>query len=126
MSRSSRPTSSTCRTPPVPARAAPPRPGPPTACSACVSSHTRLSSIRMASPEGLLITVPLMSEVTHRTIQANGIDMHIAEQGDGPPVVLCHGFPELWYSWRHQLPALAAAGFHAIAPDQRGYGGTSR
>ena len=66
------------------------------------------------------------NEVTHRTIRTNGIDMHIAEQGEGPPVVLCHGFPELWYSWRHQLPALAAAGYHAIAPDQRGYGGTDR
>src|SRR5213080_4575874 len=50
--------------------------------------------------------------------------MAFAEQGEGPPVVLCHGFPELAYSWRHQLPALAAAGFRAIAPDQRGYGGT--
>ena len=67
-----------------------------------------------------------MSELTHRTVQTNGIDLHIAEQGDGPPVVLCHGFPELWYSWRHQLPALAAAGYHVIAPDQRGYGQTSR
>jgi pimeloyl-ACP methyl ester carboxylesterase len=67
-----------------------------------------------------------MSELTHRTVQTNGIEMHIAEQGDGPPVVLCHGFPELWYSWRHQLPALAAAGYHVIAPDQRGYGRTSR
>ncbi len=52
--------------------------------------------------------------------------MHIAEQGEGLPVVLCHGFPELWYSWRHQLPALAAAGYYAIAPDQRGYGRTDR
>ena len=52
--------------------------------------------------------------------------MHVAEQGEGPLVVLCHGFPELWYSWRHQLPALAAAGFRAVAPDQRGYGGTDR
>jgi pimeloyl-ACP methyl ester carboxylesterase len=50
--------------------------------------------------------------------------MHVAEAGDGVPVVLCHGWPELWYSWRHQLPALAAAGFRAIAPDMRGYGGT--
>lgn len=48
--------------------------------------------------------------------------MHVEEQGDGPLVVLCHGFPELSYSWRHQLPALAAAGYHAVAPDQRGYG----
>ena len=52
--------------------------------------------------------------------------MAITEQGEGPPVVLCHGFPEIAYSWRHQLPALAAAGFRAIAPDQRGYGGTDR
>jgi pimeloyl-ACP methyl ester carboxylesterase len=67
-----------------------------------------------------------MAEITHRTIKTNGIDMHIAEAGDGPLVVLCHGFPESWYSWRHQLPALAAAGYHAVAPDQRGYGQTSR
>jgi pimeloyl-ACP methyl ester carboxylesterase len=52
--------------------------------------------------------------------------MHLAEQGDGPLVVLCHGFPELWYSWRHQLTALAEAGYHAVAPDQRGYGQTDR
>ena len=65
-------------------------------------------------------------EITHRTIETNGIRMHIAEQGEGPLVVLCHGFPESWYSWRHQLPALAAAGFHAVAPDMRGYGQTDR
>src|SRR3954452_21859568 len=51
--------------------------------------------------------------------------MHLAEQGEGPLVLLCHGWPELWYSWRHQLAALAAAGFRAVAPDMRGYGGTS-
>src|SRR5437879_8257927 len=65
-------------------------------------------------------------DIRHRTVETNGIRMHIAEQGEGPLVVLCHGFPELWYSWRHQLPALAAAGYHAVAPDQRGYGGTDR
>ncbi len=63
-------------------------------------------------------------EITHRTIQANGISMHLAEAGEGPLVLLLHGFPESWYSWRHQLPALAAAGYHAVAPDQRGYGRT--
>jgi pimeloyl-ACP methyl ester carboxylesterase len=63
---------------------------------------------------------------TYRTIETNGIEMQIAEAGEGPLVVLCHGFPELSYSWRHQLPALAAAGFHAVAPDQRGFGGSSR
>jgi len=65
-----------------------------------------------------------MHEITHRFVETNGIRMHIAECGEGPLVVLCHGFPESWYSWRHQLPALAAAGYHAVAPDQRGYGQT--
>jgi pimeloyl-ACP methyl ester carboxylesterase len=60
--------------------------------------------------------------ITHRTVEANGIHLHIAEQGEGPVVVLCHGFPESWYSWRHQLAALSAAGFRAVAPDMRGYG----
>jgi pimeloyl-ACP methyl ester carboxylesterase len=63
-------------------------------------------------------------EIRHRFVQTNGIRMHLAEAGDGPLVVLCHGFPESWYSWRHQLTALAQAGFHAVAPDQRGYGQT--
>ncbi|MDZ7962416.1 MAG: alpha/beta fold hydrolase [Aulosira sp. DedQUE10] len=67
-----------------------------------------------------------MTSITHREVETNGIKMHIAEQGQGPLVVLCHGFPESWYSWRHQLSALAEAGFHAVAPDQRGYGQTSR
>jgi len=63
-----------------------------------------------------------MFEITHRTIHANGINIHLAEAGQGPLVLLLHGFPECWYSWRHQLPALAAAGYHAVAPDVRGYG----
>lgn len=67
-----------------------------------------------------------MTEIRHRTIQTNGINMRIAEAGEGPLVVLCHGFPESWYSWRHQLPALAEAGYHAVAPDQRGYGKTDK
>lgn len=67
-----------------------------------------------------------MSEITRRFVETNGIRMHIAEQGKGPLVILCHGFPELWYSWRHQLPALADAGYHVVAPDQRGYGQTDR
>jgi len=65
-----------------------------------------------------------MAEINHRFVDTNGIRMHIAEAGEGPLVVLCHGFPESWYSWRHQLPALAAAGYHVVAPDQRGYGQT--
>jgi pimeloyl-ACP methyl ester carboxylesterase len=62
----------------------------------------------------------------HRFVETNGIRMHVAEAGSGPLVVMCHGFPESWYSWRHQLTALADAGFHAVAPDMRGYGQTDR
>jgi pimeloyl-ACP methyl ester carboxylesterase len=65
-----------------------------------------------------------MTEIIHRLVEANGIRMHLAEQGSGKLVVLCHGYPESWYSWRHQIDALAAAGFHAVAPDMRGYGQT--
>jgi pimeloyl-ACP methyl ester carboxylesterase len=67
-----------------------------------------------------------MAGINHRFVETNGIRMHVAEAGEGPLVILCHGFPECWYSWRHQLPALAAAGYHAVAPDQRGYGETDR
>ena len=67
-----------------------------------------------------------MADLKHRFIETNGIRMHIAECGSGPLVLLCHGFPESWYSWRHQLQALAEAGFRAVAPDMRGYGQTDR
>src|SRR5262245_52328676 len=67
-----------------------------------------------------------MSEIRQRSVDAGGLRMHVAEAGLGPLVVLCHGFPESWYSWRHQLPALADAGYHAVAPDMRGYGQTDR
>jgi pimeloyl-ACP methyl ester carboxylesterase len=67
-----------------------------------------------------------MSGPTQRLIESNGIRLNIAEQGEGPPVLLCHGFPESWYSWRHQIGALAAAGFRAVAPDMRGYGKSDR
>lgn len=59
-------------------------------------------------------------------VATNGIELALYHEGSGPPVVLLHGFPELAYSWRHQLPALAAAGYHALAPDQRGYGLSSK
>ncbi|MDE2364637.1 MAG: alpha/beta hydrolase [Hyphomicrobiales bacterium] len=62
---------------------------------------------------------------TTRMVKANGLDMQIVEDGKGPLVILCHGWPELSYSWRHQIPALAAAGYRVVAPDMRGYGGTS-
>ncbi|MCK4275434.1 MAG: alpha/beta fold hydrolase, partial [Phycisphaerae bacterium] len=63
-----------------------------------------------------------------RTVKINGVALRVLEAGPpaGPVVVLTHGFPELAYSWRHQIPALAAAGFHVLAPDQRGYGDSSR
>jgi pimeloyl-ACP methyl ester carboxylesterase len=67
-----------------------------------------------------------MDPITHRSIDSNGIHLHIAEQGSGPLVLMCHGFPESWYSWRHQMRALAEAGFHAVAPDMRGYGQSDR
>jgi len=60
--------------------------------------------------------------IGHRLVETNGIQLHIAEAGEGPLVLFVHGFPESWYSWRHQLPVLAEAGFHAVAPDMRGYG----
>ncbi|HUN52653.1 MAG TPA: alpha/beta hydrolase [Candidatus Sulfotelmatobacter sp.] len=68
----------------------------------------------------------MTTDLQHREVTANGIRHHLAEQGEGPLVLLCHGFPESWYSWRHQLAALAAAGYRAVAPDMRGYGRTER
>nr|AFK43935.1 unknown [Lotus japonicus] len=65
----------------------------------------------------------MMSElVNHQRVKTNGIWIHVAEQGTGPLVLLLHGFPEIWYSWRHQLNYLAQNGYHAVAPDLRGYG----
>ena len=66
------------------------------------------------------------TSIRERTLATNGVELHLTEAGEGPLVVLSHGFPELAYSWRHQLPALAAAGYHVVAPDQRGYGRSSR
>ena len=70
-----------------------------------------------------------MAAVRHRQLEANGITMHVAEAGpvnaSAPPVLFLHGFPELWYSWRHQMAHLAARGYRCVAPDLRGYGGTA-
>jgi pimeloyl-ACP methyl ester carboxylesterase len=71
----------------------------------------------------------LAAELTHgEALLDDGVRLHYVEAGpsDGPLVVLLHGFPEFWYSWRRQLPALAAAGFHAVAPDMRGYNRSDR
>jgi pimeloyl-ACP methyl ester carboxylesterase len=68
------------------------------------------------------VSLPRMTE---QTVATNGIELSVLEAGDGPLVVLCHGFPELAFSWRHQLPALAQAGYRVLAPDMRGYGKSS-
>ncbi|KAA0711573.1 Bifunctional epoxide hydrolase 2 [Triplophysa tibetana] len=65
----------------------------------------------------------LSEDVTHGYVNIkSGVKLHFVEMGDGPPVLLCHGFPESWFSWRYQIPALAAAGFRVLAPDMKGYG----
>ncbi|XP_002270853.2 uncharacterized protein LOC100246529 isoform X1 [Vitis vinifera] len=63
-----------------------------------------------------------MEGIEHTTVRANGINIHLAEKGQGPIILLLHGFPEFWYSWRHQIHALASLGYRAVAPDLRGYG----
>jgi pimeloyl-ACP methyl ester carboxylesterase len=63
---------------------------------------------------------------SHRSVSANGSRFHVAEAGEGPLVLLLHGFPEFWWTWRNQLTSLAAAGFHAVAADLRGYGGSDK
>ncbi len=67
-----------------------------------------------------------MAQITERRVATNSIELNIAEQGEGPLVLLLHGFPESWYSWRHQFAPLANAGFHVVAPHMRGYGKSDR
>src|SRR5947209_2619909 len=85
---------------------------------------------RADSPTGFLDecrrTLSCCRAVIHRHVDAGGVRLHVAEEGSGPPVILAHGFPELWYSWRHQIPALAEAGYRALALDMRGFGDSSR
>ena len=68
-----------------------------------------------------------MSEIREHDVNLGDVTLRVLEAGDpaAPTVVLCHGFPELAHSWRHQIPALAAAGYHVLAPNQRGYGRSS-
>ncbi|PIM97865.1 Soluble epoxide hydrolase [Handroanthus impetiginosus] len=66
-----------------------------------------------------------MEKIKHKIIPVNGLNMHVAELGEGPLVLFLHGFPELWYSWRHQMVFMAARGYRAVAPDMRGYGETT-
>ncbi|MBA0561524.1 hypothetical protein Golob_018343 [Gossypium lobatum] len=65
-----------------------------------------------------------MEGIRHKMVNVNGISMHLAEKGEGPVILFLHGFPELWYTWRHQILALSSLGYHAVAPDLRGYGDT--
>lgn len=79
---------------------------------------TAASAVRLDIPGG--------KEVTHRDVAANGARFHVAELGDGPLVLLLHGFPQFWWTWRHQLTALADSGYRAVAMDLRGVGGSDR
>ncbi len=76
----------------------------------------------------ILCLAETVTTPTERLVDTNGVTLKVIEAGErgNPVVVLAHGFPELAYSWRHQIPVLAAAGYHVLAPDQRGYGGSSR
>lgn len=93
--------------------------------AAAKSSTT--ASVPAGAPAGASATpASAPSAARTRSVNANGIQMRIAEMGSGPLVIFLHGFPESWYSWRHQLTALSAAGFHAVAPDLRGYGESAK
>lgn len=84
---------------------------------------------RSVVPTSQTVCLPVsVTTAGERRIDVNGVRLRVIEAGDpaGPLVVLAHGFPELAFSWRHQIPVLAAAGYHVMAPDQRGYGGSSR
>ncbi|XP_030514178.1 epoxide hydrolase A-like [Rhodamnia argentea] len=63
-----------------------------------------------------------METIKHRMVKVNGVNLHVAESGEGPLILFIHGFPELWYMWRHQILGLSMLGFRAVAPDLRGYG----
>src|SRR4051812_38508429 len=109
-------------------------------CAAAAPRATRRSArrARSGSPEraarreAAARAPPEMSEpathteIEHCDVEVNGVRLHCAVAGEGPLVILLHGFPDFWYGWRHQLPALAAAGFRAVAPDTRGCGRSER
>ena len=90
-------------------------------------SLTRRHVMQQLSAAVVMTNLPVLAQTpdpTARKVKVNGIDMHVQVQGTGPAVLLCHGFPELHRSWRHQVKALSAQGFRVIAPDLRGYGQT--
>lgn len=92
------------------------------ALAACAPSEPGQEAAAPVSEEEEDVTV--VQGFNTRMIETNGITLRVAEAGDAddPLIVLVHGWPESWYSWRHQIPALAEAGYHVIAPDMRGYG----
>ncbi len=82
-----------------------------------------LAGLALASCATVPETTPSpIAGIHFRMVETNGVTLRVAEAGSGPLVVLVHGWPESWYSWRHQIPAIAAAGYHVIAPDMRGFG----
>ena len=85
--------------------------------------HSALSGQLLAQQGDVDVsTESPVAGVTFRFIQSNGIQLRIAEAGTGPLLLMAHGWPESWYSWRHQITMLANAGYHVVAPDMRGYG----
>ncbi len=92
---------------------------------AALASFVMLASSPVLASDASAMSAP-SSQPTLRFIESNGIRMRIAEMGKGPLVIFVHGWPESWYSWRHQLPAIAAAGYRVVAPDMRGYGKTDK
>ncbi|MEE2776200.1 MAG: alpha/beta hydrolase [Acidobacteriota bacterium] len=94
------------------------------AVSACAGPEPEPAAEPAVAEEDPVVASPVAG-VSFRMVESNGLTMRVAEAGEGPLVIFAHGFPESWYSWRHQLPAIAAAGYRAVAPDMRGYGSTS-
>ncbi|MEZ5489415.1 MAG: alpha/beta hydrolase [Gammaproteobacteria bacterium] len=91
---------------------------------ALLSALTAMAAAQ-AKEERTMSNQSLPEDINFRHIETNGIRMRVAEMGErGPLIILAHGWPESWYSWRHQMPALAAAGYRVVAPDMRGYGQT--
>ena len=87
-----------------------------------IGNHLILDS-SLSHLSSTFLSLSQMEKIEHKSVEVNGLKLHVAEIENGPKTVLfCHGFPEIWYSWRHQMVAVASAGFRALAPDYRGYG----
>jgi pimeloyl-ACP methyl ester carboxylesterase len=95
------------------------------ACQGILAPAANSRNLTALSDEEVTVRLAAEYGATIRTIESNGINLRIAEAGEGPLVILVHGWPESWFSWRYQIQALAQAGYHAVAPDMRGYGGST-